>query len=114
MVDLASCQGLARIDELVAGVPPDLVEGAIEKVAINAVMAGCKPEYLPVVLTALEATCTDAFNKHGIQATTMGITPIIVVNGPIRHAIGMNSGVAVLSPGNRANASIGRALQLVL
>jgi len=101
-------------DEVVAIVPPDLVECSIEKVAINAVMAGCKPEYLPVILAALEATCTDTFNMHGIQATTMGITPIIVVNGPIRHAIGMNSGVAVLSPGNRANATIGRALQLVL
>ena len=101
-------------DDVVAVVPPDLVECSVEKVAINAVMAGCKPEYLPVVLTALEAVCTDTFNMHGIQATTMGITPIVVVNGPIRRAIGMNSGVAVLSPGNRANASIGRALQLVI
>ncbi|MFP8873209.1 MAG: thioredoxin, partial [Myxococcota bacterium] len=101
-------------DDVVAVVPPDLVECSVEKVAINAVMAGCKPEYLPVILTALEAACTDTFNMHGIQATTMGITPILVVNGPIRHAIGMNSGVGVLSPGNRANASIGRALQLVI
>ncbi|MFP6654656.1 MAG: thioredoxin family protein, partial [Myxococcota bacterium] len=112
---LAMLAGTTRSpEESVAIVPPDLVPCNVEKVAINAVMAGCKPEYLPVILTALEAACTDTFNMHGIQATTMGIAPILVVNGPIRHAIGMNSGVAVLSPGNRANASIGRALQLVI
>ena len=101
-------------DDVVAIVPPDLVACSIEKVAINAVMAGCKPEYLPVVIAALEATCTDTFNMHGIQATTMGIAPVVVVNGPIRHAISMNSGVAALGPGNRANATIGRALQLLI
>jgi len=86
----------------------------VEKVAINAVMAGCKPEYLLVVLAAVEAACTDRFNMHGVIATTMGVGPIIVVNGPIRRAIGMNSGMNVLGQGNRANATIGRALQLVV
>jgi hypothetical protein len=95
-------------------VAPDLVPCTVEKVAINAVLAGCKPEYLPVVLAAVEATCTDAFNIHGVLATTMGVGPIIVVNGPIRRALGMNSGINVLGQGNRANASIGRALQLVI
>jgi hypothetical protein len=99
---------------VVAVVPPDLVECTVEKVAINAVLAGCRPEYLPVVLAAVEAACTDEFNMHGLLATTMGTGPVIVVNGPIRKAIGMNSGFNVLGQGNRANLSIGRALQLVI
>jgi F plasmid transfer operon protein len=101
-------------DEIVATVPPDLVPCTVEKVAINAVLAGCKPEYLPVVLAAVEAACTDAFNVHGVLATTMGVGPVLVVNGPIRFAIGMNSGINVLGQGNRANSTIGRALQLVV
>ncbi len=103
-----------RPDDVVAVVPPDLVECTVEKVAINAVMAGCKPEYLPVVLAALEAACTDQFNIHGVLATTMPVGPVIVVNGPIRRAIGMNSGMNVFGQGNRANLTIGRALQLVV
>jgi hypothetical protein len=101
-------------DEVVAVVPPDLVECTVEKVAINAVMAGAKPEYLPVILAALEAACTDEFNIHGVLATTMPVGPVIIVNGPIRSAIGMNSGGNVLGQGNRANLAIGRALQLVI
>ncbi len=101
-------------NEVVAIVPPDLVECTVEKVAINAVMAGCKPEYLPVVLAAVEAACTDEFNIHGVLATTMGVGPVVVVNGPIRRALGMNSGINVLGQGNRANSTIGRALQLVI
>ena len=112
---LAMLSGTKRApDEIVATVPPDLVPCSVEKVAINAVMAGCKPEYLPVVLSALEAVCTDAFNIHGVLATTMGVGPIVVVNGPIRRALGMNSGMSVLGQGNRANSTIGRALQLVI
>jgi hypothetical protein len=101
-------------DEVVAIAPPDLQPVTVEKVAINAVMAGCKPEYLPVVLTALEAACTDEFNMHGLLATTMPVGPVIVVNGPIRRAIGMNAGVNALGQGNRAGLTIGRALQLVI
>ncbi|MDH3309039.1 MAG: thioredoxin [Acidimicrobiia bacterium] len=100
--------------ERVAIVPPDLAECSVEKVAVNAVMAGCRPEYLPVVIAALEAACTDEFNIHGLLATTMASGPVLIVNGPIRHAIGMNSGVNVLGQGNRANSTIGRALQLVI
>src|SRR5258707_11314386 len=101
-------------DEVVAVVPPDLVPVTVEKVAINAVIAGCKPEYLPVVLAAVEAACTDEFNMHGVLATTMPVGPIVVVNGPIRRAIGMNAGVNVLGQGNRAGLTIGRALQLIV
>src|SRR5204863_1137228 len=98
-------------DHVVAVVPPDLVECTVEKVAINAVLAGCKPEYLPVVITAVEAACTDEFNIHGLLATTYFSSPVMIVNGPIAGAIGMNSGINVLGQGNRANATIGRALQ---
>ena len=100
--------------EVVAVVPPNLADATVEKVAINAVMAGCRPEYLPVVIAALEAVCTDEFNAHGVLATTMGCAPLLVVNGPIRHRIGMNMGLGALGPGNRANATIGRALMLTL
>lgn len=101
-------------DEVVAVVAPDLVECTVETVAANAVMAGCRPEYLPVVLAAVEAACTDEFNIHGVLATTMSVGPVIVVNGPIRKKIGMNSGGNVLGQGNRANMTVGRALQLVV
>ena len=99
---------------LVAVVPPNLGEATVEKVAINAVMAGCKPEYLPVVIAALEAVCTDEFNVHGVMATTMGASPVVVVNGPIRHRIGLNMKIGALGQGTRANAAIGRALRLVI
>ena len=101
-------------DEIVAEVPPDLAPCSVEKVAINAVMAGCKPEYLPVVLAAVEAACSDGFNAHGILATTMPVGPVVIVNGPVRRALGMNAGINVFGQGNRANATIGRALQLVI
>jgi len=112
---LRMLEGTTRAaDEIVAVVPPDLVECTVEKVAINAVLAGCAPEYLPVVLTALEAACTDEFNMHGLLATTMPVGPVLIINGPIRRRIGMNAGINVLGQGNRANATIGRALQLVI
>ena len=112
---LAMLEGTTRApQEVVAIVPPDLVECTVEKIAINAVMAGCKPEYLPVVIAALEAACNDTFNIHGVLATTMPVGPVLVVNGPIRRALGMNSGKNVFGQGNRANSTIGRALQLVI
>lgn len=101
-------------DEVVATVPPDLMDVTVEQVAINAVMAGCRPEYLPVVLTAVEAACSDEFNMHGLLATTMHSGPILVVNGPITTKIGMNGGHNTFGQGNRANMTIGRALQLVV
>ena len=101
-------------DEVVAIVPPSLVECTVEKVAINAVMAGCKPEYLPVVLAATEAACTDQFNIHGLLCTLWFSGPVVIVNGPIRHRIGMNSDKNALGQGNRANSTIGRALQLIV
>lgn len=108
-------QGTTRdARDVVAIVPPDLVEVTIEKIAINAVMAGCTPEYLPWVIAALEAVCTDAFNIHGVLATTMPVGPVIVCNGPGTRAIGMNSEGNALGQGNRANLTIGRAVQLIV
>ena len=87
-------------------------EITVEKVAINAVMAGCKPEYFPVVLTAVEALVEPEFNLHGITASTMGAGILSVVSGPITKDIGLNGGISVFGPGHRANATIGRALRL--
>ena len=89
-------------------------EATVEKVAINAVMAGCAPEYLPVVLAAVETVGDPGFNLNGIQATTNPVAPLLIVNGPIRQRIGINSGRNALGPGCRANATIGRALRLCL
>lgn len=100
--------------EVVAVVPPDLVACTVEKVAVNAVMAGCLPEHLPVVLAAVEAACAEEFALHGLLATTYSSGPVVVVNGPVARRVGMNSGVNALGQGNRANATIGRALQLVV
>lgn len=108
-------QGTSRKpDEVLGLMPPDLVPCTVEKVAINAVMAGCKPEYMPVVLAAVEAALVDEFGMHGLLCTTMFAGPLVLVNGPVAKRIGMNSGVNALGQGNRANASIGRALQLVV
>jgi len=103
-----------RPDELIGVLGPQMGKATVEKVAINAVMAGCKPEYLPVVIAAAEVICTPEFCTHGITATTYGATPIIVVNGPVRKKIGMNMGINVLGQGNRANATIGRAIKLIV
>jgi thiol-disulfide isomerase/thioredoxin len=100
--------------EVVAVIPPNMGEATVEKIAINAVMAGCRPEYLPVVITAVEAICTDAFNIHGVMATTMGASPVMVINGPVRQRLGMNMKLGALGQGNRANATMGRAVRLVV
>ncbi len=100
--------------DVVAIAPPDLVELTVEKIAINAMMAGCLPEYMPWVIAALEAVCNDQFNMHGVLATTMPVGPVIICNGPGTRAIGMNSGINAFGQGNRANNTIGRAVQLTI
>lgn len=101
-------------DEILGDVPPDLVPCTVEKVAVNAVLAGCRPEYMPVVIAAVEAALEEAFCMHGLLATTYFSGPMIVVSGPVARRIGMNAGGNALGQGNRANATIGRALQLVI
>src|SRR4051812_36562760 len=112
---LRMLDGTARDPQEVVGlVPPALAAATVEKIAINAVMAGCKPEYLPVVLAAVEAVLDESFAMHGVLATTMFVGPVLIVNGPVRRRIGMNAKGNALGQGNRANAAIGRALQLVI
>jgi hypothetical protein len=112
---IAMLKGTARSPgEVVGRIPPFLAECTIEKVAINAVMAGCKPEYMPVLLAAIEAALEPVFTLHGVLATTYFSSPVIIVNGPIAKKIGMNSGINALGQGNRANATIGRALNLIV
>ena len=112
---LRMLEGTTRAaSDVVAHVPPNLAPATVEKVAVNAVMAGCRPEYLPVVIAAAEAACTDAFNLHGVLATTYFAGPVIVVNGPIRQQVGLNCGRNLFGQGFRANATIGRALQLLV
>ena len=100
--------------EVVGVVPPYDGQATVEKVAVNAVMAGCPPDALPVVLAAVEAACAPEFALHGLVATTYPAGPTIVVSGPYAAEIGMNSGGNCLGQGNRANLTIGRALQLVV
>jgi hypothetical protein len=84
----------------------------VEHVAVNAVMAGCRPEYLPVVLAIVEGMATEAVGLHAVNATTGGSAVGFIVNGPLRTALGMNCRGNVLGPGNRANSTIGRAVRL--
>ncbi len=100
--------------EVIGRIPPELAPCTVEKVAINAVMAGCRPEYMPVVLTALEAALDPGFTLHGVTCSTCFSSPVIIVNGPVATRLGMNSGLNALGQGNRANATIGRAVNLVV
>ena len=100
-------------DELIAAVPPKWGRATVEKVAINAVMAGCKPAYLPLILKAVEAMTNEQFNLHGVQVTTSHVGPMLIVNGPIRKQLEINDGFNLFGQGWRANATIGRALRLV-
>ena len=95
-------------------VPPRHGSLSREVLAINMVMAGCKPEYAPVVRAAMLALTADAFNLNGVQATTHMAAPLLIVNGPIAREIEMNGDCNAFGSGNRANATIGRALRLVL
>ena len=101
----------------VIGVEP--VRGRVitaEKVAINAVMAGCRPEYMPVVLAAAKCMVQPEYNLHGTSGSTAGSAPLLVINGPIRSQLGFASGHNLFGPGpdRRANATVGRAIRLLL
>ncbi len=94
--------------------PPLWRECTVEKIAVNAVMAGCLPEYFPVVLAAVQAMLDPAFNLYGVQATTHPVAPLLILNGPAAATIGMHAGSGCFGPGFRPNATIGRAIRLVL
>jgi hypothetical protein len=108
-------QGTTSLPSKVLGkCPPSFNDATVELVAANAVMAGCAPSHFPIVLAAVEALLDEAFNAHGVNATTMGATPCVIVNGPLPESTKMNFGVGALGSGTRANASIGRSLKLVM
>ena len=100
--------------ERIGPIPPRMRVASLEKVAINAVMAGCRPDYFPVVLAALEAALDEDCRLYGIQTATNNATPLIMVNGPVARELDVNARGNVFGQGSRANATIGRALQLVL
>ena len=100
-------------EELIGLVAPGYGRATVEKIAVNAVMAGCRPEYMLVVIAGVEAMCDEAFGLLGISGTTDAVAPLFLVNGPIRKTLDINCGVGVFGPGWRANATIGRALRLV-
>ena len=109
---LRSTRRAAR--DIVASIAPNYGTASVEAIAINAAMAGCRPEYLPVLIAAVEAVAERRFNLQGIQATTNPVAPWIIVNGPIARTLGINGGLNCLGQGTRTNATIGRALRLVL
>lgn len=112
---LRMLEGTARDSgEVLGRIPPRWGEATVEKVATNAVMAGCLPAYMPVLLTAVEAMLEPTFNLYGIQATTHPVSPLLILNGPLVEELEVNSGYNAFGPGWRANASIGRAIRLIL
>jgi hypothetical protein len=107
--------GTAREPQEVLGrIPPRWGDATVEKVAINAVMAGCLPAYMPVLITAIEAMLEPQFNLYGIQATTHPVAPLLILNGPLARDLEVNCSYNAYGPGWRANASIGRAIRLLL
>jgi hypothetical protein len=106
--------GGLRSSDQIAIMPSRKIAVTAEKVAINAVMAGCKPEYMPVVTAAVKALAAPEFGLHHVASALSGPTIMILVNGPVARTLGINATNNVFGPGHRANATIGRALRLVL
>lgn len=94
--------------------PPLWREATLEVLAVNAVMAGCRPEYFPVLTAAVDAMLDPVFNLYGVQATTHPVAPLLVVSGPYGRESGLHGGSGCFGPGFRANATIGRAIRLIL
>lgn len=101
-------------DELIAILPPRKGRATVEVIAVNAIMAGCRPEYMPLILAAVEAMSDPAYPLEFMQVTTNPMTPFLLVNGPVRERLDINCGTGCLGPGWRANATIGRAIRLIL
>lgn len=100
--------------EVVGIIPPRNGVATVEKIAINCVMAGCRPEYVPVVIAAIEAMLEERFNLNGVQTTTHCCAPLVIVSGPAVKALGFNTKEGAFGHGSRANATIGRAVRLIL
>ncbi len=103
-----------QADDVVAILPPRKGRATVEVIAVNAIMAGCRPEYMPVVIAAVEAVADPGYPLELMQVTTNPMTPFLLVNGPVRNRLEINYGTGCLGPGWRANSTIGRALRLVL
>jgi hypothetical protein len=101
-------------DEVVTRIPPRWAEASVEKIAVNAVMAGCEPQHLPIVIAAIITLSHPSVNLYGVLATTHPCTTMVMVNGPLAAQAGINAATGVFGPGFRANATIGRAVRLVL
>ena len=101
-------------DHLVGEIPPAWGRATVRRVAANTVMAGCRPEYVPAVIAALEALLDPSVGLHGFQCTTHVAAPLLIFHGPVRRALGIESGHNFLGQGFRGNATIGRAVRLVL
>lgn len=101
-------------DEVIGRIPPAMVPATVRTVAIHGLMAGCKPEYLPVLLGAIRLILRDEFNMNGVQGTMHGVAPLMIVNGPYAANIDLHGGNGCFGPGFRANASIGRAIRLMM
>jgi hypothetical protein len=106
--------GGAQPDRLLGVMPPLWRLVTLEKLAVNAVMAGCEPAAFPLVVAAVEAMLDPAFNLYGVQATTHSVAPLLIVHGPIADELGVHGGSGCFGPGFRANATIGRAIRLIL
>jgi len=101
-------------DEVIGFIPPAGEIATVRSVAVHAVMAGCKPEYFPVVLGGLAQILREELNMGGVQCTMHGVAPLMIVNGPYAEKIGLRGGNGCFGPGFRANATIGRAIRLIL
>src|SRR5438093_270867 len=101
-------------DRSLGAMPPLWRLATLEKLAVNAVMAGCEPAAFPLVVAAVEAMLDPSFNLYGVQATTHSVAPLLIVHGPIAAELGVHSGSGCFGPGFRSNATIGRAIRLIL
>ena len=101
-------------NDVIGSIPPAMEIATVRSVAVHALMAGCRPEYLPVVISATELMLRDEFNVNGVQGTMHGVAPMMIVNGPYAADIGIHGGNGCMGPGFRANATIGRAIRLIL
>lgn len=101
-------------DELIGIIPPRKGRASVEVIAVNAIMAGCKAEYMPVIIAALEGMTDASYPLEFMQVTTNPMTPFLLVNGPVRHKLEINFGTGCLGPGWRANATIGRSIRLCM
>ena len=106
--------GGAAAQRSLGAMPPLWRQATLEKLAVNAVMAGCEPSYFPVIVAAVQAMLDPSFNLYGVQATTHPVAPLLIVHGPAAHELGVHAGSGCFGPGFRANATIGRAIRLIM